>query len=109
MPRILHLELTEAQRAELEAVRDHHARPYLREKAAALLKIAAGLPALQVAQHGLLKPREPDTVYRWLTRYTEAGVAGLSVRAGRGRKPAFSPSNGRHHPAAALDPAAPDA
>jgi hypothetical protein len=108
MPKVLHLELDKGQRAELEAVRDHHPRPHLREKAAALLKIADGMPASQVARHGLLKPREPDTVYRWLARFTEAGIAGLAIRDGRGRKAAFSPSARHRRPTNAVDAAASD-
>lgn len=92
MPTSLQLELTTAQRAELEDVRDHHPKPYMRERATALLKIAAGKSGLHVAQHSLLKPRDPDTVYSWVHRYQAEGLAGLMIRTGRGRKPAFSPS-----------------
>ena len=91
MPKIIHLNLSAAQQAELEGVRDRHERGYMREKAAALLKIAAGQVASQVAQHGLLKAHDPDIVYRWIERYEREGVDGLQVRAGRGRKAAFSP------------------
>jgi hypothetical protein len=91
MPRTLHLELSAEQRAELEKARDHNEQPYVREKAAALLKIAAGQIALRVARQGLLKARDSDTVYRWVRRYQAEGIAGLAVRKGRGRKAAFSP------------------
>jgi len=86
------LELSEQQRAELEDLRDHSPLPYLRERAAALLKIAAGMPPFEVARHGLLRTRDSDTIYRWLGRYRKQGLAGLRIRTGRGRKPAFSPS-----------------
>lgn len=86
------LPLTPAQRAELTDLRATGAKPYLRERAAALLKIADGQAAAAVAAHGLLRPRQPDTVYRWLARYRAEGIAGLHDRPGRGRKPAFSPS-----------------
>jgi transposase len=85
------LVLTPAQRRELVVLRDAGAKPHLRERAAALLKIADGLPAAQVARTGLLRPRKPATVYRWLRRYRAEGIAGLTDRPGRGRKPAFSP------------------
>lgn len=65
----LTLILTEQERADLERIRDRDARPYLREKAAALLKIGAGQSPLQVALTGLLKRRDPDTVYRWLKEW----------------------------------------
>lgn len=87
-----HLDLSAEARADLVALRDTAPRPYLRERAAALLKIADGHVAAEVARTGLLRPREPDTVYRWLHRYRRDGLAGLLIRPGRGRKPAFSPS-----------------
>lgn len=65
------LTLTEPERDELQRIRDHDPRPYLREKAAALLKIAAGLCPHQVAHRGLLKHRQPRTVYRWLNHYQQ--------------------------------------
>lgn len=92
MPKRRYLELSERQRAELIALRDHDPRTYVRERSAALLKIAGGQSPHAVAQHGLLKRRAPDTVYDWLNRYEAEGLAGLIIRAGRGRKPAFSPT-----------------
>jgi transposase len=92
MPRILELKLSEVERQELETVRDRHAQPHMREKAAALLKIAAGSSGSEVARSGLLRRRDTDTIYRWVTRYRADGIAGLAVRHGRGRKAAFSPS-----------------
>src|SRR5579859_6819843 len=85
------LDLTPQQRQELVDCRDHHRLPYLRERAAALLFIADGLAPAQVAKHRLFCPRDPDTVYTWLNRYQRAGLAGLLIRKGRGRKPAFFP------------------
>jgi hypothetical protein len=91
MPR-RQLVLSETERQELIHLRDHARQPYVRERSAALLKIAEGMPAALVARQGLLRPREPDTVYAWLDRYQATGVDGLKVHPGRGRKPAFSPS-----------------
>ena len=85
------LELTARQRRTLVRARDHHRKPHLREKAAALLKVADGWTVTAVARHGLLKPRSRNTVTAWLDRYQARGLAGLKVKAGRGRKPAFSP------------------
>lgn len=92
MPKHLHLHLTEPQRQELIWHRDHAQQPYLRERCAALLMIAQGDSPAHVARTRLYKRREPDTLYRWYYRYQQAGVAGLRVQPGRGRKPAFSPS-----------------
>lgn len=86
------LTLTDVQRAELIAVRDHDPRPYLREIAAALVKIADGQAAFQVARHGLLRPRHPETVYGWMNRYQAGGLANL-IHKPRGHR-GFSPSAG---------------
>lgn len=86
--------LTTAERQELTELRDHGPKAYLRERAAALLKVADGTPAARVARAGLLRPRKPDTVYAWIDRFLDAGIAGLQLQAGRGRKPAFSPLAG---------------
>jgi hypothetical protein len=84
--------LTPTQRRELVHLRDTAPKAYLRERAAAILKVADGRSAAAVARTGLLRPRKPDTVYLWLDRFQQEGLAGLSLRPGRGRKPAFSPS-----------------
>ncbi len=95
MPKALVLILTPGQTRELEEVRDHDHRPYMRERAAALLKIAFGDSGRAVALHGLLKTRQEDTIYEWVKRYKADGLAGITIKPGRGRKPAFSPSP--HH------------
>ena len=92
MPKYRKLTLTEQQKHELERMRDTHEKAYLRERAAALLKIAAGGVPSQVAEQGLYKPRDPDTIYSWLNGYEAKGIAGLQIKGGRGRKPLFSPS-----------------
>ncbi len=92
MAQPLEIHLTEAQRRELEAARDRHPKAYIRERCAAILKIASGQSGRTVALNGLYKARQPDTVYTWVRRYQAEGLAGLEVRSGRGRKPAFSPS-----------------
>ena len=85
------LHLSDEQLQELCHLRDTGEPAYLRERAAALLKIAAGLSPHRVAQSGLLKKRKPDTVYTWLRHYREHGVMGLRHKPGKGRKPAFAP------------------
>jgi Helix-turn-helix domain len=83
--------LSDTERAQLAQVLTSDPKAYRRERAAALLKIAAGQPAAQVARHGLLRRRKPDTVYAWMDRYLDAGLAGLTIRPGRGRKVPFPP------------------
>ncbi len=68
------LELSKDERQRLIELRDTGEPAYLRERAAALLKIAAGTSPHKVALKGLLKKRDPDTVYAWLRRYQEEGT-----------------------------------
>ena len=91
MPAKRTLNLTPSDKAALEEMRDHDPKAYMRERAAALLKINDGYSAHHVAKHGLRQERDPDTVYAWLNRYEERGIEGLKLKKGRGRKPAFSP------------------
>ncbi len=77
MARIRTLSLTEERRDELLEMRDRDPRPDAREKAAALLKIAEGKAPHWVARNGLLKRRDPDTVYGWLNCYEARGARGL--------------------------------
>lgn len=91
MPKLITICLAEEQQEQLEQIRDTDQRPYMRERAAVVLKIAEGITPRQVALNGLLKPRKPDTVYDWVDRYQQEGIAGLPVKPGRGRKPAYFP------------------
>jgi hypothetical protein len=80
MPTPYQLPLTPEQEAELAHARDHARQPYLRERAAVLLKIAAGLSIRSAARAGGLKPHHRDTVCDWVARYQTEGLAGLLVR-----------------------------
>jgi hypothetical protein len=91
--RKLTLELTEEQRAELVHTRDRDARAYLRECAAAILKVADGLSAYQVAGSALNKQRQPETLYKWLHKYMSGGLQAL-IHKPRGHR-GFSPSASR--------------
>jgi hypothetical protein len=91
MPNRRMLTLTAEQEAELLSTRDHDKRPYMRERAAGLLKIAWGMSPHAVARTGLLKPRDPDTVYKWLNDYIRDGRL-LPRPPSRGP---FFPSGGR--------------
>jgi hypothetical protein len=73
------LVLKAKQRQDLEHYRDHDTRPYVRERCGALLKIAGGQPPHAVATQGLLKPRDPDTVYTWLRLYETDGLEGIGA------------------------------
>ena len=77
MPQRRTLTLTDDQRQHLLHHRDHDPRPAVRERCAALLKVASGQSPYAVARRGLLRPRDPDTVYAWLDYYQDQGRAGL--------------------------------
>jgi hypothetical protein len=85
MPKRRYLTLSESQRAELEQIMRRDSRPYMRERASALLQIADGQSGRWVAQHGLLRRRKPDTVYAWLNAYEQGGSAALVQRPRRRR------------------------
>lgn len=89
MPKRRTLTIDEAERAKLKHLRDHDSRPYVRERCAAILKIAGGKSAHQVALAGLLQPRQPDTVYRWLDYYEAEGVTGLTNHRHGGARRGF--------------------
>ena len=71
------LRLKTRKQRELEYYRDQDARPYVRERCSAVLKIAAGETPYAGACQGVLKPRDPDTLDGWLEIYEDEGVAGL--------------------------------
>jgi hypothetical protein len=77
MPQRRTVTLTDEQRQQLLHHRDHYPHPDLRERCAAVLKVAAGQSAYAVARYGLLRPRDPDTLYGWLAYFQAEGVAGL--------------------------------
>jgi hypothetical protein len=92
MPKAYQLQLDDRQLSELVDLRDHHQKPYVRERAAAIIKVGAGQSIRQVALHGLLRSYEPEVISEWIRRYLAEGPHGLLIRKGRGRKPVFSPS-----------------
>lgn len=94
--------LTAAEETTLVEARDHHPVPYARERAAAVLKVAAGWSVRRVAAEGLLRPRRPETVGEWVDRYLERGVVALGVRPGRGRKPVYAQAGLSPEKAAAM-------
>jgi hypothetical protein len=71
------LTLTDEQREALQQTRDQDRREYVRERCAALLKVAAGRSPYWVAKYGLLKERGPDAIYTWLDYYAAEGLSGL--------------------------------
>lgn len=91
MPTAYRLAMGAAELVTLEQLRDHGPKAYLRERAAVLLAIARGTSIRRAALTAGLKAHDADTVCTWVARYQTQGVAGLWIRAGRGRKPAAFP------------------
>ena len=92
MPKRLIPKLSDEEFKQLAETLHHSPKPYLRERAGAILKLANSETASKIATSGLLRKRHPETVSRWFHRFQTAGVKGLEIKVGRGRKPAFSPS-----------------
>ena len=59
---------------QLEHLAGTHQKPQLRERAAAILKVAQGQSVHQVAKTGLLTERHPSTVYGWIEQYFTHGI-----------------------------------
>ena len=88
---VIDIRLTETAITELQEVLLSHPKPYMRERASALLKVSQGSYIKDVSAHGLLRKRDAHTVSKWIHRYQTEGIAGLYQRSGRGRKASFSP------------------
>lgn len=93
MPAYIRITLTDAQRIELEQVRNSYPTAYFRERASAVLKVADGTLIQHLAEIGLLKRHEPETIRSWIDAYLKEGLSGWKIKSGRGRKPKFSPSS----------------
>jgi transposase len=83
------MNLTDPQRKELERFARRGDPAYLRRKALLLRNLGQGQTVTQVAK--IFHVTRP-TVYSWQDRFLEQGMAGLRVRAGRGRKPKAQPA-----------------
>ena len=82
----LHLKLTKKERDLLVSIRDKDEKAYRREKAAALLKIGEGQSPHEVAKQGLLKERDPDTIYSWVKDFVTTGIKSLTHKPRRKQK-----------------------
>lgn len=78
------IELSEAQRAELEKGYRKGNRHCFRMRCLAVLLKSEGLPSAKVGERVEMNEH---TVNSWLKRYREGGIKGLETRPGRGRKP----------------------
>jgi hypothetical protein len=77
--------LNKHERKTLTHIRNLSSKPYQRERAAALIKIADRMSPHGVALSGLLRQRDPDTVYRWVYAFDACGIKSLSHAPRRGK------------------------
>lgn len=95
MPTRYQLSLSAAQRQELRNLRTHAPLPYVRERAAVILAVAAGASLRAAGRSAGLTRHTAECVGGWVRRYLAEGQAGLRIRRGRGRKPASFPARSR--------------
>jgi len=84
MPVPLEVRLGPAQVAELERLRDRAAKPHLRERAGAVLKVASGWSLRRVAREGLARPRQPGDGVRLGAPLPGRGAGGAGDPPGAG-------------------------
>jgi transposase len=92
MPNKLIPILSDEEVLQLTETCNRSAKPYLRERASAILKLSKSQTTQQIASTGLLRTRARQTIAIWFHRFQSEGIKGLEIKTGRGRKPAFSPS-----------------
>lgn len=80
----MRMQITQGERRALESAARHGQPGYVRTKALALLNVADGRAVREVA--AIFRVSRPS-VYAWCRRWRAEGLAGLVVRAGRGRPP----------------------
>ena len=91
MPKRIKISLSEAEAQQLKRWAKRAAKPYVRDRARAILRVAAGEPVSKVAE--TLRTRvHRNAVGAWVKRFLAERCAGLKMRGGRGRKSAFSPT-----------------
>ena len=82
----LKLRLSGRHRQQLERTARTHKKPQVREKAAAVLKVANGQSVSLVAKTGLLTSRHRSAVYEWIDQYFTHGIDAWEQNRERCRK-----------------------
>lgn len=77
------LVIPEIEKATIEAIFRHHEKPYMRNRAQALLLRFEGF---SVATLALMYKTRQHTIYEWIRRYKAQGFMGLKIIPGRGLK-----------------------
>lgn len=93
MPKRYKIVLSEEEKQKLESWVKNPPKPYLRERARAILKISQG-ETVQATAEELRVRVHRNAVSEWVQRFLSERLAGLRIKAGRGRKSVFSPARG---------------
>ena len=88
------LQISEAEMQELRTLMRRAAKPHLRVKATALWDLGRGKTRRQVAD---VLGVSTVSITAWAQRFRAQGIAGLTIRPGRGRKPQAVPSEVEHY------------
>jgi len=94
MPKRYQIVLTEREKQKLSGWVKNPPSPYLRERARAILKVAEG-ETIQTTADQLRIRVHRNAVAEWVKRFLAERLEGLKIKAGRGRKPVFSPAGKR--------------
>ena len=99
MPKRYILELTEQEKQRLESWIKNPPRPYLRERARAILQVSEG-KTIEATARTLRVRVHRNAVSEWVKRFLTNRLEGLQMRVGRGRKAIFSPTRKSRSPTA---------
>lgn len=94
MPKRYTIELTEQEKQKLESWLKNPPRPYLRERARAILQVAQG-KTIEATAQALRVRVHRNAVSEWVKRFLVGRLEGLKIQVGRGRKAIFSPTGKR--------------
>lgn len=94
MPKRYKIELTEQEQQKLKGWMRNPPRPYLRERARAILKVSQGKTLEATAQELRVRVHR-NAVSEWVKRFLADRLEGLKIKVGRGRKAVFSPPRTR--------------
>lgn len=94
MPKRYTIELPEPEKQKLESWLKNPPRPYLRERARAILQVSQG-KTIEATAQALRVRVHRNAVSEWVKRFRLGRLEGLKIQAGRGRKAIFSPTRKR--------------
>jgi len=85
--------LTEGEKSSLEESYKHGKSPVTRRKCQAILLSNKGQTVQELA---ILYEVKTRTIYEWFNSWEKAGIKGLIIKSGRGRKPKLQLKNTEH-------------